>query len=126
MKKKQMGRKPKVPHEVQLRIFYDCLISELSIEEVGVKYGVSTKYATYLYYRWKNKPPTDIEQRIQMEEDEKSKEAALEARIKELETRLAYSNLEIEALKRLIDFAEAHFDIDIVKKGGSQQQNTSK
>ena len=29
MNKKQMGRKPKVPYEVQLRIFYDCLLETI-------------------------------------------------------------------------------------------------
>lgn len=114
-----------MPHEVQLQIFYDYLVCELSPDQLGERYGVSGKYVSYLYRRWKKNPPTDIEEYVRMQQEEKPTIEQLEQRIRDLENQLSHSNLKLEAYKKVIEIAEEELGVDIVKKDGSRQQDTS-
>lgn len=126
MKKKRIGRKPKVPHSVQLQIFLDVLSSTLTHEELADHYGVKTSYVRYIYYRWRDDPPQEIAERLRMNlfPDLEEDEASEEANVPSLKKELAFAKLKIEALEKMIELAEEAFEIQIVKKSGSQQQDT--
>ena len=56
-----------------------------------------------------------------MNDEQKTSLQAANARIKELEKALEYSNVVIFSLNHLMDFAEKEFSISIRKKGGTKQ-----
>lgn len=86
--KARRGRPPRLPHKVQIQIFYDFLTCELSPDQLGERNGVSGKSVSYLYRRWKKNPPTDIEEYVRMQQEEKPTIEQLEQWMRDLENQL--------------------------------------
>ena len=114
------------PDELKLRAVKEYLRTGISQEELKLKYGFR---GNSTIYNWINKfdipkPDNDFfsKQEVMSKEVRKSKsELEQEARIKKLESELAYERLRTEALSTMIDIAEDRFKIPIRKKSGTKQ-----
>lgn len=114
------------PDELKLRVVKEYLSTDISQEELKLKYGFR---GTSTLYNWISKfdipKPNDgffKKQEVMSKEDRKSKlELDQEARIKKLESDLAYEKLRTEALNTMIDIAEDRFKVPIRKKSGTKQ-----
>ncbi len=115
-----------IPDEVKLQVVTEYLSSNITREELMLKYGFTGggNISRWMKQFGMQKPSeTEIKQFNEMSKSEdKSKEVrALEKRIEELEKQLAYSNLKEKAWSTMIDIAEKQFDIPIRKKSGPKQ-----
>lgn len=114
------------PDELKLRVVKEYLSTGISQEELKLKYGFR---GNSTLYNWISKfdipKPDDVffkKQEVMSKEVRKSKsELEQEARIKKLESDLAYEKLRSEALSTMIDIAEDRFKISIRKKSGTKR-----
>lgn len=116
----------KFSDELKLTIVKEYLGTGISNKELRDKYGFGSGGTLY---RWISKfdipkPDDDFfkKQEVMSKEVRKSNsELEQEARIKKLESELAYEKLRTEALSTMIDIAEDRFKISIRKKSGTKQ-----
>jgi transposase-like protein len=114
------------PDELKLRVVKEYFTTEISHQELKLKYGFK---GNSTLYKWIDKfdipKPDDRTLKLQetmSKEIKKSRtELDQEARIKKLESELAYEKLRTEALSTMIDIAEDQFKIAIRKKSGPKQ-----
>ena len=122
-----MRRKVKrFPDELKLRVVKEYLSTGISQKELKLKYGFSGNSTIYNWISKFDIPKPDDDffkkQEVMSKEIRKSKsELDQEARIKQLESELAYEKLRTEALSTMIDIAEDRFKIPIRKKSGTKQ-----
>lgn len=112
--------------DLKLKIVKEYLETNKSIKELSLKYGFGSGGTIYNWIRkFDISIPDDKDihkQRIMSKEDCKSKqELELEAKVKKLESKLAYEQLRADALNTMIDIAEDRFKISIRKKSGTKQ-----
>jgi len=114
------------PDELKLEAVKEYLSTDISQSELKLKYGFRGNSSIY---NWISKfgieKPDDDDfkkQEVMSRESNKSKsELDKEARIRKLESELAYERLRTEALSTMIDIAEDKFKIAIRKKSGTKQ-----
>jgi len=114
------------PDELKLRVVKEYLSTSISQAELKLKYGFRGNSALYNWISKFDIPKPDDDffkkQEVMSKEVSKSKsEHEQEAKIKKLETELAYEKLRTEALSTMIDIAEDRFKISIRKKYGTKQ-----
>ncbi len=112
--------------ELKLRAVKEYLSTGISQEALKLKYGFRGNSTIYNWIRKFDIPKPDdnffSKQEVMSKEVRKSKsELEQEARIKKLESELAYERLRTEALSTMIDIAEDRFKIPIRKKSGTKQ-----
>ena len=114
------------PDDLKLEIVKEYLSTGISQKELKQKYGFGGGSTIYRWIRKFDIPKPDDDffnkQEVMSKEVRKSKsELEQEARIKKLESELAYERLRTEALSTMIDIAEDRFEISIRKKSGTKQ-----
>lgn len=112
--------------ELKLRVVKEYFTTCISQRELKLKYGFT---GNSTLYKWIDKfdipKPDDRTLKLQEAMSKEIKKSRLEldqeAKIKKLESELAYEKLRTEALSTMIDIAEGQFKIAIRKKSGPKQ-----
>jgi transposase-like protein len=115
-----------IPDEVKLQVVTEYISSDITREELKVKYGFTggANIDRWMKQFGVKKPSVnEITQFKEMSKigDKTKDDKVLEDKIKELEKQLAHANLKARALDAMIDIAEKEFDIQIRKKSGPKQ-----
>lgn len=115
-----------IPDEVKLQVVTEYISSDITREELKVKYGFTggANIDRWMKQFGVKKPSVnEITQFKEMSKvgDKTKEDKVLEDKIKELEQQLAHANLKARALDAMIDIAEKEFDIQIRKKSGPKQ-----
>ncbi len=115
-----------IPDEVKLQVVTEYISSDITREELKVKYGFTggANIDRWMKQFGVKKPSVnEITQFKEMSKigDKIKDDKVLEDKIKELEKQLAHANLKARALDAMIDIAEKEFDIQIRKKSGPKQ-----
>jgi transposase-like protein len=115
-----------IPDEVKLQVVTEYISSDITREELKVKYGFTggANIDRWMKQFGVKKPSVnEITQFKEMSKvgDKTKEDKVLEDKIKELEKQLAHAKLKARALDAMIDIAEKEFDIQIRKKSGPKQ-----
>ena len=115
-----------IPDEVKLQVVTEYISSDITREELKVKYGFTggANIDRWMKQFGVKKPSVnEITQFKEMSKigDKTKDDKVLEDKIKELEKQLAHAKLKARALDAMIDIAEKEFDIQIRKKSGPKQ-----
>ena len=114
------------PDELKLRVVKEYFSTCISQAELKHKYGFKGNSTLYKWISKFDIPKPDDnffkKQKAMSKEVSKSGiDLDQEAKIKKLESDLAYEKLRTEALSTMIDIAEDRFKISIRKKSGTKQ-----
>jgi transposase len=112
--------------ELKLRVVKEYFTTDISQQELKLKYGFT---GNSTLYKWidkfdLSKPDNKtfkVQEAMSKEIKKSRSELDQEAKIKKLESELAYEKLRTEALSTMIDIAEDRFKITIRKKSGPKQ-----
>lgn len=116
----------KLPDELQLQIVYEYLSTDITQEELKIKYnfgGNSNIQRWMLKFGLANSDNKQMYSNQQMSRESKvnTREYHLEQKINDLEKKLEQERLKSLALNTMIDIAERDLEIDIRKKSGAKQ-----
>jgi transposase-like protein len=114
------------PEELKRKIAKDYLAGLASYAVLAEEHGLANKGVVKEFVKWyRRKYELSDENHYTMPEKKPSKSAdeeqSLRQQIKELERKLAFSELKVESLETMIDLAEEQLKIDIRKKSGAKQ-----
>jgi transposase len=112
--------------ELKLRVVKEYFTTDISQQELKLKYGFT---GNSTLYKWIDKfdlskpdyKTFKVQEAMSKEIKKSRSELDQEAKIKKLESELAYEKLRTEALSTMIDIAEDRFKITIRKKSGPKQ-----
>lgn len=115
-----------IPDEVKLQVVTEYISSDITREELKVKYGFTGGANIDRWMKQFGVKKPSVNEITQFKEMSKiggktKEDKVLEDKIKELEQQLAHANLKARALDAMIDIAEKEFDIQIRKKSGPKQ-----
>ncbi len=115
-----------IPDEVKLQVVTEYISSDITREELKVKYGFTGGANIDRWMKQFGVKKPSVNEITQFKEMSKiggktKEDKVLEDKIKELEKQLAHANLKARALDAMIDIAEKEFDIQIRKKSGPKQ-----
>ena len=116
----------KLPDELQLQIVYEYLSTDITQEELKIKYnfgGNSNIQRWMLKFGLANSDNKQMYSNQQMSRESKvnTREYHLEQKINDLEKKLEQERLKSLALNTMIDIAERDLEIDIRKRSGAKQ-----
>lgn len=118
---KKKGRPSKWPYAFKVEVAKFYLQHDLNSTEVGERYGIRPGDVRKFAHWYKKEQGIDLNKPKPLSEAERHEVEALQQRISELEKKLDYSSLKVEALETMIDIAEERFELSIRKKSGSRQ-----
>ncbi len=115
-----------IPDEVKLQVVTEYISSDITREELKVKYGFTGGANIDRWMKQFGVKKPSVNEITQFKEMSKiggktKEDKVLEDKIKELEQQLEHANLKARALDAMIDIAEKEFDIQIRKKSGPKQ-----
>ncbi|MGV8829207.1 MAG: hypothetical protein ACWA6U_12925 [Breznakibacter sp.] len=115
-----------IPDEVKLQVVTEYISSDITREELKVKYGFTGGANIDRWMKQFGVKKPSVNEITQFKEMSKiggktKEDKVLEDKIKELEKQLAHAKLKARALDAMIDIAEKEFDIQIRKKSGPKQ-----
>ncbi len=123
---KRAKTRKRYPEELKRKIAKEYLSGAASYAVLAEEHGLRDKGVAKEFVKWyrrkyelggENEPPMPEKKQPGPTGDEQS----LKQQIKELQKRLALSELKVEALETMIDIAEEQLKLDIRKKSGAKQ-----
>lgn len=123
---KRVKTRKRYPEELKRKIAKEYLSGAASHAVLAEEHGLRDKGVAKEFVKWyrrkcelggENELPMPEEKQLYPTGDERS----LKQHIKELQKRLALSELKVEALETMIDIAEEQLKLDIRKKSGAKQ-----
>ena len=123
---KRVKQYNRYPSELKRKIAKEYLSGAASYAVLAEEHGLRDKDVAKEFVKWyRRKCELAGENEPHMPEkkgpEPKGDEQSLKEQIKELQKRLALSELKVEALETMIDIAEGQLHLDIRKKSGAKQ-----
>ena len=123
--KKRVKRRNRYPEGLKRKIAKEYLSGKASYGILAEENGLANKGVVKEFVKWYRKQlaltPSNV---VEMKEPEKSSTAAsidLEKELEKVRKKLERSELQVEMLETMIDYAEKALSIDIRKKSGTNQ-----
>jgi transposase-like protein len=114
------------PEELKRKLAKEYLAGQASYAVLAEEHGLAKRGVVREFVKWyRKKCELSDENGCTMPEKKQSKptvgEQTPQQQIRELQRRLAHSELKVEALETMIDLAEEQLKVDIRKKSGAKQ-----
>ena len=126
-----MNKQEKLPDGLKQQIVQEVLNGKYTKEEARRIYGIKSSSGILEWMRKfadidpKSHGVNPIPKLESMKEESKET-IALKIKIKELEAELKYSELKGRAYQIMVELAKEQYGLDLVKKSGAKQSNSSK
>jgi transposase len=123
---KRVKRYNRYPSELKRKIAKEYLSGAASYSVLAEEHGLRDRDVAKEFVKWYRRMcelggENEAAMPTKKGDEPKGDEQSLKQQVKELQKRLALSELKVEALETMIDLAEEQLHVDIRKKSGAKQ-----